>query len=134
MRAQMTVFLLKAEHGSECNPPTCTGIFPDVLCPPTYANLNRGNFQREPHRRLWQWELLPRQPGQSRADGRLSRQDVRPSAVRTVEAEIPMRSGLPGCIDSRRPRSGSSRLRHPLYASHLTTSIRSENASASLGP
>jgi len=37
-RAQMAVFLLKAEHGSSYVPPTCTGIFGDVVCPSTFAN------------------------------------------------------------------------------------------------
>jgi uncharacterized repeat protein (TIGR03803 family) len=37
-RAQMAVFLLKAEHGSGYVPPTCTGIFGDVPCPSLFAN------------------------------------------------------------------------------------------------
>ncbi|MFY9550991.1 MAG: S8 family serine peptidase, partial [Thermoanaerobaculia bacterium] len=32
-RAQMAVFLLKAEHGSAYTPPVCTGVFADVACP-----------------------------------------------------------------------------------------------------
>jgi hypothetical protein len=36
-RAQMAVFLLKAEHGSSYVPPACTGIFGDVECTPTPA-------------------------------------------------------------------------------------------------
>jgi streptogramin lyase len=36
-RAQMAVFLLKAEHGSSYSPPSCTGIFSDVECTPTPA-------------------------------------------------------------------------------------------------
>ena len=36
-RAQMAVFLLKAEHGSDYVPPACTGIFADVECTPTPA-------------------------------------------------------------------------------------------------
>ncbi|HWZ86758.1 MAG TPA: S-layer homology domain-containing protein [Thermoanaerobaculia bacterium] len=36
-RAQMAVFLLKAEHGSSYLPPSCTGIFSDVECTPTPA-------------------------------------------------------------------------------------------------
>ena len=32
-RAQMAVFLLKAEHGSSYMPPPCTGVFGDVPCP-----------------------------------------------------------------------------------------------------
>ena len=36
-RAQMAVFLLKAEHGSSYAPPVCTGVFPDVTCPSTFA-------------------------------------------------------------------------------------------------
>ncbi len=37
-RAQMAVFLLKAEHGSSYSPPPCDGDFPDVTCPSTFAN------------------------------------------------------------------------------------------------
>ena len=37
-RAQMSVFLLKAEHGSAYVPPACAGIFGDVACPSQYAN------------------------------------------------------------------------------------------------
>jgi len=37
-RDQMAVFLLKTEHGSDYVPPACTGIFPDVPCPSTFAN------------------------------------------------------------------------------------------------
>jgi len=36
-RAQMAVFLLKAEHGSGYVPPPCTGVFPDVACSPSPA-------------------------------------------------------------------------------------------------
>ncbi|MFY9552537.1 MAG: S-layer homology domain-containing protein [Thermoanaerobaculia bacterium] len=37
-RAQMAVFLLKAEHGPSYAPPACTGTFQDVLCPSTFAD------------------------------------------------------------------------------------------------
>jgi uncharacterized repeat protein (TIGR03803 family) len=37
-RAQMAVFLLKAENGSSYLPPMCTGIFTDVPCPSQFAN------------------------------------------------------------------------------------------------
>jgi len=36
-RAQMAVFLLKAEHTSSYTPPACTGIFADVACPGGFA-------------------------------------------------------------------------------------------------
>ena len=36
-RAQMAVFLLKAEHGSTFLPPSCTGTFTDVACPGGFA-------------------------------------------------------------------------------------------------
>src|SRR5206468_9596193 len=36
-RAQMAVFLLKAEHGSAYTPPSCTGVFTDVACPGGFA-------------------------------------------------------------------------------------------------
>jgi len=37
-RQQMAVFLLKAKNGLCYVPPPCTGIFPDVPCPSTFAN------------------------------------------------------------------------------------------------
>jgi CSLREA domain-containing protein len=37
-RAQMAVFLLKAEHGSHYAPPSCTGHFADVMCPSQFAD------------------------------------------------------------------------------------------------
>ncbi len=37
-RAQMAVFLLKAEHGADYVPPPCVGNFDDVLCPSAYAD------------------------------------------------------------------------------------------------
>ena len=36
-RAQMAVFLLKAEHGASYTPPACAGIFADVPCPGGFA-------------------------------------------------------------------------------------------------
>jgi uncharacterized repeat protein (TIGR03803 family) len=36
-RAQIAVFLLKAEHGSSYLPPPCAGVFPDVPCPGAFA-------------------------------------------------------------------------------------------------
>ena len=37
-RAQMAVFLLKAEHGAAYVPPTCQSVFPDVACPSLFAD------------------------------------------------------------------------------------------------
>jgi hypothetical protein len=37
-RAQMSAFLLKAEHGSAYVPPTCGGLFTDVTCPSLFAD------------------------------------------------------------------------------------------------
>ena len=37
-RAQMSAFLLKAEHGSSYVPPACTGVFLDVACPSLFAD------------------------------------------------------------------------------------------------
>ena len=37
-RAQMAVFLLKAEHGASYTPPACTGQFGDVPCPSLFAD------------------------------------------------------------------------------------------------
>jgi uncharacterized repeat protein (TIGR03803 family) len=55
-RQQMAVFLLKTEHGSAYAPPTCTGIFDDVVCPgpftdwieQLYAELITGGCQASP--------------------------------------------------------------------------------------
>ena len=37
-RAQMAVFLLKAEHGSGYAPPACAGVFGDVPCPGPFSD------------------------------------------------------------------------------------------------
>ncbi|HKD16827.1 MAG TPA: S-layer homology domain-containing protein [Thermoanaerobaculia bacterium] len=37
-RDQMSVFLLRAEHGAAYVPPACTGIFADVPCPSPFAD------------------------------------------------------------------------------------------------
>ena len=37
LRQQMAVFLLKARHGLCYVPPSCSGVFGDVLCPSTFA-------------------------------------------------------------------------------------------------
>ena len=37
LRQQMAVFLLKAKYGVCYVPPNCTGVFPDVPCPSTFA-------------------------------------------------------------------------------------------------
>jgi len=37
-RAQMAAFLLKAKYGSAYVPPSCTGVFSDVVCPSLFAN------------------------------------------------------------------------------------------------
>ncbi len=36
-RAQMAVFLLRAQHGSSYTPPACAGIFADMACPGTFT-------------------------------------------------------------------------------------------------
>ena len=37
-RAQIAVFLLKAEHGSAYVPPPCAGVFTDVACPSPFSD------------------------------------------------------------------------------------------------
>ena len=37
-REEMAVFLMKAEHGATYAPPSCTGVFDDVMCPSLYAD------------------------------------------------------------------------------------------------
>ena len=44
-RAQMAVFLLKAEHGSSYVPPVCAGVFGDVACPSQFANWIEALYQ-----------------------------------------------------------------------------------------
>ena len=89
-RAQMAVFLLKAQHGSTYLPPVCTGLFHDVPCPSQFANWIEQLFRRRHHRRLRRRRLLPRQPQHARPDGRLPRQDLRPRAVRTLTESKPL--------------------------------------------
>ena len=36
-RAQMSVFLLKVEHGDSYVPPACVSVFGDVVCPSLFA-------------------------------------------------------------------------------------------------
>jgi len=36
-RAQMSVFLLKLEHGGAYSPPACQNVFGDVVCPSLFA-------------------------------------------------------------------------------------------------
>ncbi len=37
-RRQMSVMLLRAEHGQNYTPPACAGVFGDVVCPGAYTN------------------------------------------------------------------------------------------------
>ena len=46
-RAQMAVFLEKAEHGAEYLPPPCAGVFADVSCPSQFADWIEQLFMRE---------------------------------------------------------------------------------------
>ena len=84
-RAQMAVFLLKAEHGSAYTPPTCTGVFGDVACPSQFADWIEQLRGRGNHRRVRRRRLLSQQPEHPRTDGGVPGQDVRAPALR-VEA------------------------------------------------
>ena len=85
-RAQMAVFLLKAEHGSSHVPPPCGGIFGDVACPSLFADWIEELYGEDDHRRLpgLAPALLPGQLEHARPDGRVPRQDVRARAVRAM--------------------------------------------------
>ena len=61
-RAQMAVFLLKAEHGPGYVPPTCTGVFTDVTCPSAFADVDRAARRREDHGRLRRRRFCPGNP------------------------------------------------------------------------
>ena len=87
-RAQMSAFLLKARHGADFVPPACTGIFADVRVPVAVRRLDRGAVVGGNHRRLRRRQLLSLELEHSRADGGLSRQDVRPAAVRSLRPGV----------------------------------------------
>ena len=95
-RAQMAVFLLKAEHGSSFVPPSCTGLFADVACP--------GGFAVDWIEQLalegitggcGGTQLLPQQPRAPRPDGRLPAEGDR-RARPTCRRRRPARSS-PTC-------------------------------------
>ena len=61
-RAQMAVFLLKAEHGSSYVPPACAGIFAGRSLPVAVRRLDRAARRRRNHGRLRRRGLLSVQP------------------------------------------------------------------------
>ena len=62
-RAQMAVFLLKAEHGSAYLPPPCTGVFSDTPCPGPFTDWVERLAAEGVTGRLRDRRLLPRQRG-----------------------------------------------------------------------
>ena len=67
----MAVFLLKAKHGLCYAPPPCTGIFPDVPCPSTFANWIEALAAEGITGGCGGGNYCPQQPREPRADGRL---------------------------------------------------------------
>ena len=74
-RAQMAVFLLKAEHGASYSPPACQSVFSDVPCPSTFANWIEQLAAEGITGRLRRRDLLPERPGDAAADGGLPAED-----------------------------------------------------------
>ena len=84
-RAQMAVFLLKAEHGSSYVPPACTGVFDDVACPSGVRRLDRTAVHRRHHRGLRRRQLLSGEPGAARPDGRVPSEDSPRKRLRAAD-------------------------------------------------
>ncbi len=75
-RAQMAVFLLKAEHGPGYVPPACTGVFGDVSCPSLFADWIEQLAAEEITSGCGGGNYCPEQPEHACPDGRLPGQDV----------------------------------------------------------
>ena len=88
-RGQMAVFLLKALEGSAYDPPDCVRRLRrrGVHSGNGLLGLHRGALRAADHRRLLGHAaaVLPEQPEQPRADGRLPREDVQPPALRVPD-------------------------------------------------
>ena len=107
-RAQMAVFILKAEHGASYAPPPCTGLFTDVECAPTPAfavDWIEELFNEGITGGCGVGLLLPEQPGHAGADGGVSpegraRHELRAAGVRghlhgrRMRADAGLRRGL----------------------------------------
>ena len=86
-RGQMAVFLLKAEHGAAFVPTPCTGVFPDVACPSTFADWIEQLAAEGITGGCGGGNVLPRQPRHARADVRVpaegrARRDVHTADLR----------------------------------------------------
>ena len=66
-RAQMSVFLLKGEHGAGYKPPPCQGIFQDVTCPSLFADWIEQFAAEADHGRVRQRQLLSAEPRGARS-------------------------------------------------------------------
>ncbi len=74
-RAQMSVFLLKTEHGSALPAASLHAALFRRPLPEPLRRVDRAALQRGRHRRLRRRQLLPQLPNLPRPDGRLPRQD-----------------------------------------------------------
>ena len=134
-RAQMAVFLLKANQGAAYVPPPCTGsVFTDVPCAggafdPWIEDLAgrgiTGGCGGGP--------LLPGQSEQPRTDGGLPRQVIRAAAARSVARRAGIRAETPRrrCPGSRAARSCSRASAGPRRAGRGRTSSRRRGACGS---
>ena len=74
-RAQMAVFLLKAEHGVGYVPPACSGTFPDVACPSLFADWIEELSAEGITSGCGSGDYLPGQSRHARADGGVDPED-----------------------------------------------------------
>ena len=126
-RAQMAVFLLKAKHGPCYVPPPCTGVFPDVPCPSTFADWIEELAAEGITGGCGGGNYCPDNPGDPRADGGLPAQGrarLRLRAAR-LHGRLPRRR-LPV---ARSPTGSSSSRRRtsPAAAAAATTAPRAAN-------
>ena len=86
-RAQMAVFLLNSEYGSEPRSAGLYGDLPGRRLPQPVRRLDpsaRAASRRRCYGRLRRRRVLPRQPQHPRPGGGVSRQDLRPGPLRSL--------------------------------------------------
>ena len=132
-RAQMAVFLLKAEHGSDYTPPPCTGHFADVDCPSAFAdwieqlaaeNITAGCGDGT--------NYCPGDPVTRAADGRLPAQD---GARRGLPSAL-LRAAFSTCLPlplRRLDRAARRRKHHRRMRRRQLLPVESEHARADGG-
>ena len=111
-RAQMAVFLLKAEHGPGFTPTACNGVFPDVPCPSLFADWIERLFHESITAGCGGGNYCPDGVEHPRSDGRLPRQDVRVAALRAIAGSARDTRSRRGTIPSR-GRFDPIRAAHP---------------------